>query len=136
MRPKLATLLLAAICLGGCVTRATQLYPDNDIARATGPLTAVIEGHGNLNGTMTMTMPSGEMLAGRYSIGAAGAVGFGTAGRAFGSAMFVGAQGVGVADMLGPRGTTAHCEFANNNFNGHGNGVCRLSTGAVYRMQY
>lgn len=44
--------------------------------------------------------------------------------------------GEGEGDMMGPQGTTAHCEFLNNNFNGHGHGSCRLSDGSVYRMQY
>jgi hypothetical protein len=57
-------------------------------------------------------------------------------GSAFGSAFSIPNGSPGVADMVGPKGTTAHCEFANNNMVGHGNGICRLSTGAEYRMQY
>jgi hypothetical protein len=93
-----------------------QLYPDNDPARALGPLNGSIVGHGNLNGAMTLTMPNGEILNGRYSIGAG--------------------AGEGMADAVGPHGTTAHCEFANNNFNGHGHGECRMYDGSIYRMQY
>lgn len=103
--------------VAGCVVeRNVTLYPDNDAAHARGPLQAKIVGHGNLNGTMTMPLPNGEILQGRYSISAG--------------------DGVGEADVMSALGTTAHCEFQNNNFNGHGHGACRLSDGAMYRMQY
>ena len=92
------------------------MYPDNDAARTLGPLQAKLLGHGNLNGTITMNLPNGQALQGRYSISFGG--------------------GSGEADMMSAQGTTAHCEFLNNNLNGHGHGSCRLSDGAVYRMQY
>ncbi|MGH6879035.1 MAG: hypothetical protein ACREHV_16875 [Rhizomicrobium sp.] len=150
MRLKLlGVVLTASAVLTGCtVTRNPQLYPSNEAASSTGLLTAVMVGHGNLNGTITMTMPDGEVLDGRYSISMQGGMGFGSlygsvygtagyaSGSAYGSSMMVSSMGQGVADMIGPKGTTAHCEFLNNNFNGHGNGACRLSTGGVYRMQY
>lgn len=145
----LGAALTTSIMLSACtVTRNPQLYPDNDNARAIGRLMAVMVGHGNLNGTITMTMPDGEVLDGRYSISMGGGMGFGSlnssvygtggyaTGSASGSSMMISAMGEGVADMAGPKGTTAHCEFLNNNFNGHGNGACRLSTGGTYRMQY
>jgi hypothetical protein len=127
-----------------CRTRPTQLYPDNDIARSTGPLTAVIQGR-DFSGTMTLTLPSGEVLSGRYSIGA-GATRFSAGGPSrYDVGDFVGAFSAAleatraqsdpvVADMVGPSGTSAHCDL--NKFVRHGNGVCRFSTGAVYRMQY
>lgn len=99
----------------GCVERDVGLYPDNDAAHALGPLHMKIVGHGNLNGTATTTLPDGQVLQGRYSINAGGD---------------------GEADIMSPQGTTAHCEFLNNNFTGHGHGTCRLSHGALYRMQY
>lgn len=151
MRPAFfGVALAAAIVLSGCITitRNPELFPYNDNARLTGRLAAVMVGHGNLNGTISMTMPDGEVLDGRYSISAAGGIGFGTlyssvygtggyaTGSALGSSMMISATGYGVADMGGPKGTTAHCEFVNNNFNGHGNGACQLSTGGIYRMQY
>lgn len=68
-----------------------------------------------MNGTITLNLPNGQAMQGRYSIS-------------------LGGEGEG--DMMGPQGTTAHCEFLNNNFNGHGHGSCRLSDGSVYRMQY
>jgi hypothetical protein len=137
-----------AICSACTITRDVQLYPDNDAARALGPLNGSIVGHGNLNGAITLTMPNGEILNGRYSIGAGGGVGFGslyssvygTGGAATGSAttssMFMSGSGEGMADAVGAHGTTTHCEFMNNNFNGHGHGACRMSDGSIYRMQY
>ena len=112
--PHLVVGLLLAT--SGCtIERAVMLYPDNDAAHAIGGLQAKVVGHGNLNGTMTMPLRNGEILRGRYSIHPGGG---------------------GEADMMSPQGTTAHCEFENNNFTGHGHGACRLSNGAVYRMQY
>lgn len=143
-------LLLASVALfaSGCVERTLTLYPDNDAARTLGPLQATILGHGNLHGTITMRLPSGEVLQGRYSIAAGGGVGigslyasvYGPGGSASASGVStstsVSRTGFGEADMMSPQGTTGHCEFVNNNFNGHGHGACRLSDGAVYRMQY
>jgi hypothetical protein len=125
-----------------------MLFPANDAGTKAGPLTARMVGHGGGNGTFSMTLPSGEMLVGRYSINVGGSMGFGSlyasvygsGGSAFGSATttsFAIPNGSpGIADVISPQGTTAHCEFMNNNMVGHGNGVCQFSTGALYRMQY
>jgi hypothetical protein len=133
----------------GCtVERTLTLYPDNDAAHALGALQATIVGHGNLHGTITMPLPNGQLLQGRYSIAAGGGVEvgslyasiYGTGGSASASGVStstsVSRAGFGEADMMSSQGTTAHCEFVNDNFHGHGHGACRLSNGAVYRMQY
>jgi hypothetical protein len=140
---KLRAVLAAGVlsALTACTyTRYADLYPDNDVARTlSAPLQFKIEGHGNGNGTAEMWMPDGEYLTGRYSIIAGGGVSVASAFVDGRSAMRYGltmsGEGGGVADMRGPK-TTAHCEFENNNMTGHGNGVCRLSSGALYRMQY
>jgi hypothetical protein len=139
----------AFVLVAGCVVaRDVQMYPDNDAAHALGPLHAKIVGHGNLHGTARMSLPDGQFLEGRYSISARGGFGvgsvyatvYGPGGSASGSAIdtstFVSREGFGEADMISALGTTAHCEFLNDNFNGHGHGACRLSDGALYRMQY
>jgi len=149
MRVNVLAVIVSAVILMGCtITRSPQLYPNNDIARTTGPLTATIVGHGTLNGTATMPMPDGEILNGRYSIAMGGSTGFGSlygsvygtdgnaTGSAFASNMSFSNSGQGMLDMIGPKGTTAHCEFLNNNLTGHGNGACQISNGAIYRMQY
>jgi hypothetical protein len=41
----------------------------------------------------------------------------------------------GVVDALGDRGTIIHCDFAAN-VDGGGAGLCKLSTGAEFRMQF
>jgi hypothetical protein len=141
--------LTLALVLGACtVERDPELFPANDAARATGPLYAHLIGHGGGNGTIALTLPSGEVLEGRYSINVGGGMGFGSLyATAYGTGGIATASGYttgfsipngspGTADMIGPRGTTAHCEFMNNNMVGHGNGACQLSTGALYRMQY
>lgn len=137
------------LATSGCtVERAVTLYPDNDAARALGALQAKIVGHGHLHGTITMPLRDGQVLQGRYSIAAGGGVEvgslyasvYGTGGSASESGVStstsVSRTGFGEADMMSPQGTTGHCEFVNNNFDGHGHGACRLSDGAVYRMQY
>jgi hypothetical protein len=140
----------ASLLVAGCVTiaRDVQMYPDNEAAHALGPLHGKIVGHGNLNGTATMSLPGGELLQGRYSISHGGGTGVGStyasvygpggfaAGSAVSTSTFVSGSGNGEADMMSPQGTTAHCEFINDNFNGHGHGACRLSGGELYRMQY
>jgi hypothetical protein len=139
----------AYLLVAGCViARDVQLYPDNDAAHTLGPLHARIVGHGNLNGTATMSLPDGQHLQGRYSISHGGSMSVGSVyasvyrpgGSASGSgvqtSMSFAGQGYGEADMMSPQGATAHCEFLNDNFNGHGHGACRLSDGSLYRMQY
>jgi len=41
-----------------------------------------------------------------------------------------------MAALFGPKGTTMECEFLNDNGSGHGNGACKSSKGALYRLQY
>lgn len=140
---------VAMLLVSGCtVTREPQLYPSNSGAQKLGPLMAHLEGHGGGNGKITVALPSGEVLSGRYFINVGGAMSFGTAnGIAFGpggvasfsgtsSGFSVANSGNGSADMIGPSGTSAHCEFMNNNMVGHGAGFCHFSNGADYRMQY
>jgi hypothetical protein len=95
-----------------------------------------------------MPLPNGETMHGLYSISADGSVAVGaldasvygpggSASRsAAGTSSSISRLGFEQADMMNAQGTTAHCEFENNNFTGHGHGACGLSDGAVYRMQY
>ena len=138
----IGTCLLVVSCT---ITRDVTMYPDNGAAHALGPLRAKIVGHGNLNGTATMSLPNGQFLQGRYSISHGGSMSVGSVytsvyGSASGSgvqtSMSYSGQGYGEANMMSRQGTTAHCEFLNDNFNGHGHGACRLSDSSLYRMQY
>ena len=63
MRTK--AVIAAALGLAACtVTRNPVLHPANEAARALGPVQAVLVGHGNLSGTIEMTLPTGEPLSG------------------------------------------------------------------------
>lgn len=135
------------LALGGCAMTA-QLYPANDTAHTLGPLVANMKAYGVGSGPVSVTMPDGEVLVGRYSVNMGGSASFGSlytsvygsrgyaSASGFGSAFSMPNSSGGMADLIGPRGTTAHCEFVNNNWGGHGNGACQLSGGQVYRMQY
>jgi hypothetical protein len=139
-----ARLFAALLLLSACsVERTPHLFPTNNAADMTG----ILEGHmaGKLQGTMDVSMPDGEQVAGNYSIVPEGSVsiGFGSilttvygshgaATRAFAFP----AGGQGVAALFGPRGTTLDCEFLDSNATRHGYGACKSSDGAIYRMMY
>jgi hypothetical protein len=146
-----ARLFAAFIMLSACtVERTPHLYPTNNAADMTGVLEGHIIGHGNLHGTMDVSMPDGERLAGEYSIVPEGSVsiGFGSvfttvygshaaaSGGGTTRAFAFPAGGQGVASLFGSKGTTLECEFLNSNMTGHGYGACRSSGGGVYRMMY
>jgi hypothetical protein len=148
---KLVVAAVLTTCLGasGCtVVREPHLYPDNALAAKTGVLQGRFVGHGNLHGTMEVTMPDGELLQGEYSVVAGGAVTVGNTfasvsggrgsltGTGTGVGLAMAAGGQGQASLYGNRGTIVHCEFANNNITGHGYGTCETSSGARYRMEY
>lgn len=144
---KQVALISAALLLAGCaITRRPQLVPENEAARAQGPLRATLVGR--RHGDMRLALPDGELLSGRYSIASRGKAGLGTqydyaavAGgaprdSAFGASAALAASGVGTAEMTSRTGVRARCEFVDNVFTGHGSGSCELSTGAVFRMRY
>jgi len=144
---KRSFVVLSLLALTSCAATAT-LYPANDAATKMGPLQATITRTGTGSGPITVTLPDGEVLNGRYSVNVGGSMGFGSlygsvygangyaSGSAFSSTYMVPNSSGGAADLMGPKGTTAHCEFMNNNWSGHGNGACQLSNGATYRVQY
>ena len=144
-------LVLTSIAMGACtVERTPHLYPINEVASKTGVLGGHIVGHGNLHGTMDISMPDGELLEGEYSIVPDGSVsvGFGsiftTVYGAHGTASGVAtantfsfpAGGQGAASLYGNKRTTLQCEFVNSNMTGHGYGACKTSSGGIYRMLY
>ena len=138
----------AAALLAGCtVERDIHLYPTNPSGAQT-VLAGKIVGHGELHGIAEITMPDGEVLRGDYSIVAGGAVNFGNIfGTVYGphgsasvggieSSESISGQGQGQAFLVGDHGTSAQCEFLNNNFMGHGYGACSISKATTYRMIY
>jgi hypothetical protein len=107
------------------------------VAVAGGMLGGHAVGHGQLHGTITVTMPDGELLTGDYSIiptGGGSALVAGPAGLVGGDA--VSAGGNGEANMRGPNGTAMTCTFQNNNMTGHGYRTCQSSPGGAYRLTY
>ncbi len=138
--------LFAAVPLlvgAGMPYRVAELFPENRAAQKVGALTAHLTDHGGGKGVISVTLPTGEVLAGQYSINVGGSVGaFGRAhgidrpGGAYGETYSMEGASPVVADMKGSRGTTAHCELMNDDPHWNGSGVCQLSNGADYRVRY
>ena len=77
--------VLIGVAFMGCARNA-RLYPANDLAIASGVLTARFMAYGTGNGEIEITMPDGELLKGEYSIVRGGAMGFGNIyGAVYGS---------------------------------------------------
>jgi hypothetical protein len=124
------------------------MYPANDIAISSGVLTARFISSGTGHGEIEIALPDGELLKGEYSLVRGGTMGFGNVyGSVYGSgssATFNGSANSyvipggspGMASAFGGHGITMQCEFYNDNFSGHGNGACKSSKNALYRLQY
>ena len=138
---------ILAASLSGCAGTVT-LYPANDIAQKAGVITAEIKKYGMGSGPIKLTMPDGEILTGQYTVMVGGSTGFGSvyasvygpegarSGTGTSTMVNIPNSSPGVANAAGPKGTTVYCEFQNNNMAGHGYGACKISNGALYRMQY
>ena len=147
-----ALVAMLAIALAGC-QRPVRLYPANTEATAGGVLEGHYVAYGTGHGVMEISMPDGELLRGEYSVFLVGswmsfgriyASVYGSGGSASGFATndsySVLGRSPGTASLLGIAGpwqeTWAECEFFNDNMSGDGYGACRLSSGALYRLQY
>jgi hypothetical protein len=104
----------------GPPSRILALYPENAKAQAVGPLNAFIKGKYG-NGAISLKMPAGELLEGRFEVKVGASDG---------------AHSPAVANMRGPSGITVHCEVMNDRANTQGSGVCHFSDGAEYRVAY
>jgi hypothetical protein len=145
-----AALSIVLLCAASsCVIkRPLHLYPTGEQVPDTAVLEGLFVGHGQGHGTARITMPDGEVLQGEYSIVFGGAVGFGSIfGSVYGPSgsasvsgtsanVSIEGKGQGQASLVGNRGTTIQCEFANANMTGHGFGACRSSRGILYRLMY
>jgi hypothetical protein len=141
-------LVFFGVALVGCAHDA-RLYPANDLAAPGGVLTVRFTSTDSGHGEIEITMPDQDLLKGKYSIVRGVAVGF---GRVYGAVYGIGgsasvsgssqshdvvpAGSSGMAALFGPKGTTMECEFLRDNVSGHGNGACKTSKGALYRLQY
>ena len=144
----IASGILSVLLIGCTVVRQPILYPANDNGKATGVIQATMIGHGQGHGTLTATLPTGETLAGTYSIVFGGSTSFGSIfGAVYGprgsasasgtsTSISVDGKGSGQGIMVGDRGTSIECEFLNANMTGHGHGACRSDSGGLYRMVY
>ncbi|MHB8815463.1 MAG: hypothetical protein ACYDAE_19640 [Steroidobacteraceae bacterium] len=114
-----------ALALAACATeREARLYPLNAPAVPGGVLSAAFNAQGVGHGSVVVDMPGNRMLTGEYSIVRGGVVG-----------AFMADRGHGTASAYGD-GISISCDFENDNLSGHGDGTCRTSRGATYRLQY
>ncbi|MGC9216456.1 hypothetical protein [Acidithiobacillus sp.] len=142
-------LVVAAVigALAGCMTVTGTLYPMNKDAQNLGVLKATI--HENWlaqGGTITCTLPDGEVLTGQYRTISSGSVSFGSGfgnittpgGTAFGSGFGESESSswthVDFAALHGNRGTMADCKVYSSS--GHGTGVCKMSNGGIFRVMF
>ena len=143
---------MLTIALVGC-QKAVRLYPANAEATAGGVLEGRYVAYGTGHGVMEISTPDGELLRGEYTIFLGGSpmnIGriyasvYGSGGSASGLAPnnsdTILGRTPGTASLLGIQGpwqeTWAECEFFNDNMSGDGYGACRMSSGALYRLQY
>src|SRR5579862_2185429 len=133
MRP---TVYLAVLLICGvpAVAGTAHLYNLSDGTKSVIKFSRWRGSHGPLR----MTLPSGENLAGEYSVVHGGALGwgliygsvYGTGGSASGSAtgtsLAMSLRGEGSAILTGDRGTILNCEFISS---GHGSGACQDNHG-------
>jgi hypothetical protein len=130
------------------IVRSARLYPSNDLARASGVLSAQFTASGTGHGSIEMTLPDGEVLKGEYTVVRGGAIQFGSIFESvYGPGGFATGTGTsstyttpgsskGMASAFGSKGSSMDCEFYNDNVSGHGMGACKSSQGALYRLQY
>ncbi|MBU2809738.1 hypothetical protein HF285_16115 [Acidithiobacillus ferrooxidans F221] len=139
--------LVAIGALAGCMTVTGTLYPMNKDAQNLGVLKATIhEDWLAQEGTMTCTLPTGEILTGRYRTISSGSVSFGSAfgnittpgGTAFASGFGESQSSswthVDFAALHGNEGTMAECKVYSSM--GHGTGICKMSNGGVFRVMF
>jgi hypothetical protein len=150
MRARIFALVIAALA-SACQMGAT-LYPVNDEARTLGMLRATYTAQGIDAGPLSVTLPTGEVLAGEYRIVRNGDISFELASaKSFASArsgkqsahagaaattaaLSIPAGANGMAVMYGDRGTSAECALVMDTLTGKGAGTCQLSNGAEYRI--
>lgn len=144
---KLLLAVVMAGALSGCMTVTGTMYPMNQDAKNLGVIKATI--HENWfaqGGTISCTLPDGEVLTGQYRTLSSGSVsvgsGFGNVttpgGTVFGSGFAESESSswthVDFAALHGNRGTMAECKVYSSM--GHGTGICKLSNGGIFRVMF
>ncbi len=139
--------VLSICCLAPAIaacSRDARLYPAN-LQAGTQALHARFTDSGMGSGPIEMTMPDGELLKGEFTTTDTSNYGFGSAFGFAGHAPAVVTTGSlssvpgsmpGVANLVGPNGTTAHCEYLVNVMANNGSGTCQTNKGAAYSLQF
>ncbi|WP_423415545.1 hypothetical protein RLW55_03180 [Hyphomicrobium sp. B1] len=142
MRIRAFLLLAGVVLMGGC-SRDARLYPAN-LQAGSQTLHARFTDSGMGSGPIELAMPDGEVLKGEFTTTDTSNYGFGSAGLwgstkphiTTASTSAVPGSMPGVANLVGPQGTTAHCEYLVNSLAGSGSGTCTTNKGAEYQLQF
>ena len=144
---KLALLMFVLLFLAAC-TKYARLYPVNDLAATTGVLKAKYIESGTGYGEITIVMPDGATLSGKYTTARDINLNFGnilsnvygTEGGSFGtgtSTFFrLSDTSPGIANLYGDSGTIMQCEYFTGKRAGKGRGACKKNDGSLYRLKF
>jgi hypothetical protein len=135
---------VAVVSLAAC-TASGNMFPLNDQAQQLGVPTFEFVRQGIDRGPVTVVMPDGEVLHGRYQVArdATFGLGFGKfssigtrgAVSGFSNATVVGVGGgTAFASVIGPK-TTINCQLTVD-LGGHGGGMCATPQGAQYQLMF
>lgn len=143
----LITYITLVLLVTGCTTTAS-LYPVKGPLSEQKPLqvlTAHVDGIMGNTGSISLTMPDGELCKGKWSSAAGMAVGYGTVnlfsqyGSVFGSGFSVANQpGVnrGEAIIVGNKGTIIEVEFYTGSGTANGFGLAKDNHGNIYKVLF
>lgn len=141
MFPQRAAGALLVLLLGAC-SDSGSMFPLNPAAQAIGSPKFEFVRQGIDRGPLTLTMPNGEVLQGRYQVARNGSIGVGFGSfSSYGSHPVFGttnATTVGVgggtvfASATGPK-TTINCQLTID-LGGHGGGMCATPQDAQWQV--
>ena len=124
----------AALPQGGPLTLQARLYPLNEIAGKSGPLTVTFSDNVSGHASFSLTY-AGELLQGEATRVGPHYPGFGKVHReVYGDGRMPAGQR-GIASAAGPRGLYVNCEYAIMASN-RGAGACLFSNGATYQVHF
>lgn len=124
--------LVALLALCSC-TDTADTFPLNDSAKRLGPIQISFARTGVGSGPVTITMPDGEVLKGRYRVAFGGSEAFAFSGAHSASALVI-SDGPVQFVASGPK-TQILCRGSSSPF-GHGNGECQTYEGAVWAVNW
>jgi hypothetical protein len=119
---------------GGPLTLQARLYPLNEIAGKSGPLSVTFSDNVSGHASFSLTY-AGELLQGEATRVGPHYPGFGKVHReVYGDGRMPAGQR-GIASAAGPRGLYVNCEYAIMASN-RGAGACLFSNGATYQVHF